>query len=117
MSPFYSNQVVASSTPCLPVGSERRRRQRQEVGNGATHLPPTEVFYLLVFVSVLQRVGARWLLEEEVVRVAHRGRLVMFSVFRSVSAVWVKLFAKIWPVAECPARKSSVQMVKIRQIY
>lgn len=50
------------------------------MGNGATHLPPTEVFHLLVFMSVLQRVGARWLLEEEAVRIAHRGRSVMFPV-------------------------------------
>lgn len=33
------------------------------MGNGATHLPPIEVFYLLVFTSVLQCVGAWWLLE------------------------------------------------------
>lgn len=65
-------------------------REEEEVGSDATHLPPTEVFYLLVFMNVFQRLGARWLLEEEVVRVAHHGKSAMFpvSVFRSVSAVW-----------------------------
>lgn len=69
--------------PRLLVGV---REEEEEAVGGEWCLPPTEVFYLLVFMSVLQRMGARWLLEEEV---AHHGGSAMFpvSVFRSVSAV------------------------------
>lgn len=52
---------------------------KQWVRNGATHLPPAEVFHLLVFMSVLQR--TRWLLKESVIS------RVPVSVFRSISEV------------------------------
>lgn len=102
---------VSSATPAVAGG--QRGGGRQWVRTGATHLPPAEVFYLLVFMSVLQHLGARWLLEEAVTRVAHHGRSAVF-VFSGVSQkFWVKVFARIWPVGECSAWKSSVQMFEI----
>lgn len=39
------------------------------------------------------------------------------SLFSGVSRqFWVKLFASIWPVAECPTRKSSVQMKNLADL-
>lgn len=108
----------------LPAGwgserrRRRRRRRRQSVGNGAIHLPPTEVFYLLVFILVLQRVGARWLPKEAVIRVAHQGRSAMFpvSVFRSISGVLDKAFWQNLAQGRMLSKECSVWMVKIWQI-
>lgn len=70
---------VSSSIPAIAGAQRGGGGGKQWVRNGATHLPPAEVFHLLVFMSVLQR--TRWLLKESVIS------RVPVSVFRSISEV------------------------------
>lgn len=67
LSPLCSNQVASAA-----LGAGWGSGRRQQVGNGAPHLPPTEGFQWLVLVSALQSVGARQLLKA-VLRAAYRG--------------------------------------------
>lgn len=86
LSPLYSNQVASAA-----LGAGWGSGRRQQVGNGAPHLPPTEGFQWLVLVSALQSVGARQLLKRCSGLLTVAGA-VLFPVsrLRSVSAAWAE---------------------------